>query len=241
MGLSYMVADIVVTGVKRAIKAVEDDAKQTRFAASRAMNQIARPIIRDQQKEMRRAFDRPTPFILNSLRVSKSPKRNDLELRIAVKDIFSRGAFDPLNDTLGPNIDARKRLQKRHEVALRKAGIISSNEFVIPSRTAPLNRFGNISKAIMGKIVDDLTRGSTRRKRQYVLGEVGNVKGIFRIGGGFDRLRTNRWKLILLIVRGAPRYRRIYDFFKIGEDAFLNRFEPAFESSLDRALATARR
>lgn len=235
-----MVAELVITGIQSAINSIENDVKQTRFAASRAMNRIARPIISDQQKEMRSVFDRPTPFILNSLRVSKSPKRGDLELKIAVKDIFNRGAFDPLNDTISPHVDAKRRLQKRHEIALRKAGIIASNEFVVPSRTAPLNRFGNIAKSTMGKIVEDLTRGAPRRKRQYVFGQVGNVRGIFRIGGGFDRLQTNRWKLILVIVRGAPQYRKIYDFFKVGEDAFLKRFEPEFDKSLELALRTAR-
>lgn len=239
----------IIKGFDRALKSFRQDDKQARFAGFKALNIVSRKALTDQKREMNRVFDRPTRFIVNSIRVSQFARRDRLETKTGFKDTFASIRFDPVADTLQPHIDGGLRRPKRSEIRLRRFGILKQNEFLVPSRTAPLDRFGNIRRGIMQKILADLGSFADRgfdgnrkgnAKRQYVFGKVGDTKGIFRVAGGTSRQSTNRWSLIFLIVSRTPRYRQRYKFFQIAERGLAAKIIPEFERQFAEALRTAR-
>ena len=239
----------IIRGFDRALSAFKQDDKQARFAGFRALNIVSRQALTDQKREMNRVFDRPTRFILNAVRVSQFARRDRLETKTGFKDTFASIRFDPIADTLQPHIDGGLRRPKRSEIRLRRFGILKQNEFLVPSRTAPLDRFGNIRRGVMQKILSDLGSFSDRgfdgnrkgnAKRQYVFGRVGQTKGIFRVAGGISRASVNRWSLVFLIVSRTPRYRARYDFFSVAEKGLERRIIPEFERQFAEALRTAR-
>ena len=244
-----MPAALILQGFKAALKRIESDDKQVRFAGSKALNIVSKRSVDFQKRDMKLVFDRPTRFIVNSLRVSQFSSKTRQEARVGFKDVFQSIRFDPVADTLLPHIDGGTRRPKRSELRLRRFGILKQNEHLVPSRTAPLDRFGNIRKGVMQRILSDLGSFSDRgfdgnrkgnAKRQYVFGRVGSTKGIFRVRGGASRLATNQWSLIFLIVSRAPRYRKRFNFFDNAERFVEKNIVSEFEKQYADARATAR-
>lgn len=244
-----MPAELILEGFKSVLKRIENDDKQVRFAGSKALNIVSRRSVDSQKRDMRLVFDRPTRFIVNSLRVSKFATRDKPESRVGFKDVFQSIRFDPVADTLLPHIDGGARRPKRSELRLRRFGVLKQNEYLVPSRTAPLDRFGNIRRGVMQRILSDLGSFSDRgfdgnrkgnAKRQYVFGKVGSTKGIFRVRGGAMRAATNQWSLIFLIVSSTPRYRKRFNFFDNAEKFIEKNIVGEFERQYADARRTAR-
>lgn len=205
------------------------------------------------QDEIGRVFSDPTPLIQNGLRIATDKPAGLVQ--VAWKDVFGkneptvehRGEFyaDAISRTLIPNIDGGERVAKPSERQLRAAGIIGPNEFIVPSRTAPLNRYGNISGAVMSKILSDLgsykmagAPGTTKEsKRQYIFGKVGDTRGIFKVGKDLEK---SRWKLIFLVVKGAPRYSKRLRFYETAVDEFERNFQNEFDRVFERELRKRR-
>jgi len=198
-------------------------------------------------------FDRPTPLIQNGLRIISD--RPSLAVRLGWKDIFGkneptvehRGQLyaDAVSRTLIPQIDGGVRPPKPSERTLRAAGLLRSSEWLVPSRTAPVDAYGNIPGSVMAKIIADLggfTRSGTSAntggaKRQYILGKVGTTRGIFRIEGGADNLARGRWSLVFLITTRAPVYRPRFKFYETAQKTFAAVYPGEFDRVFDRELA----
>ncbi|MBF0400739.1 MAG: hypothetical protein HQL90_08225, partial [Magnetococcales bacterium] len=66
-------------------RAFEDVAKQIPFATSLALNRTAQVVKEELKREMRSIFDRPTPFVMDSLRIILSDKKS-LEAKVWFKN-----------------------------------------------------------------------------------------------------------------------------------------------------------
>jgi len=134
--------------VKRMLDTFER--RQMPFAVSLALNRTAQTIARLERAEMRRRFDRPTPYTLNALRVVPA-KKTSLTARVWFKDFAGKGTV--AEDYLLPQVEGGTRSQKRFERALRRIGIMTENEFAVPGAGAKLDAYGNMGR---GQIVQIL-------------------------------------------------------------------------------------
>jgi hypothetical protein len=192
-----------------------------RYAINDAMTQV-----KDAEKvETGKAFDRVTPFIQNSLRVDYL-KSIDSKGRVWFKDGYTTPTFDPVTDVLTHHIKGGNRKAKLSEQRLRSAGIIGRNEWLIPVG-APLNQFGNVTGAYMVKVLASLqaftgsgAKNATGSKVKWIIGEVGGARGIYEVQGGVSNAERGRWKLIFLITKKAPSYKKRYDFIGTGQREF---------------------
>ena len=109
-------ATVTLQGLSGAQKRVRDLPRQIRFGAARALNESAFKVRDAIVLGMRRAFDRPTPFILKSPWVGKQATRESLEAWVYPRDPGGK-SVDPAN-VLRASVTGGPRRQKRFEVAL---------------------------------------------------------------------------------------------------------------------------
>jgi len=95
---------IAIKGTKAVIKAIENDSKQMRYAAWIAMKRTAALAKKDVDKELKRAFKNPTPFIKKSLRTTIGASKMVRPYRVGDKTKptkFDRNAKGPIVATVG--------------------------------------------------------------------------------------------------------------------------------------------
>jgi len=189
-------------------------------------------------------FDRPTPLIVKSPYVNKATKdtleasvqigKDSMSMTelIAGKKLVDAGVF---RRALEPHIPgfSSTRAEKGMEYHLRRLGMMRNDQYLMPSRTMKLDRYGNVPGSVASKMLADIGAyagvagfpGTTKeRKAQYVWGTVkarkgGTVTGIWKVKGGARRMTDARWDLMMLVVDRAPHYRKVFDFNKIGLEA----------------------
>jgi hypothetical protein len=215
-----------------------------------------------EEQEIRNTFDRPTPLIENGMRITIDKNRKLVGL--GWKDVYGKNEptvehrgnlyADAVSRTLIPQIDGTQRVAKPSERQLRAKGLLGASEFLVPSRTAPLDRYGNIPGSTMSKIIADLQAytysGSSRNtkdpnKMKYIWGKVGNARGIFQVQGGVGRLlggnTRGNWSLIFLVVNRAPNYRQRFKFYETATDSFKAIWKGEFERVYEREISKIKR
>lgn len=230
--------------------------RQVPFATMLALNETAFQIKREVEREMPKRLDRPTPWTLRSVRYTKAKKDR----------LFAEVWFDPWGNKraitaerwLGPHIFGAARGAKGFERRLRNAGILGSDEFVVPGAEAPIDRYGNVPGSFIVKLLSRLqaaeqvsgysaneTASSRKRRKsrntrqvEYFVARPGShlAPGIWsRTYFGFG----TAVKPIFLFVK-QPRYRKRFPFFEIGQRVRAVEFPRRFDAAMQRALATAR-
>lgn len=201
-------------------------------ALYKAINDSGRAAITGLQSEMRSVFDRPAALTVNGLRLTKRASKDDLLAVVGFKDVFGKRG-DVIENALTPHIPGypNTRHAKGMERQLRRVGFLKRNEWLVPSSTCPLDKNGNVRGSLASKMLADIGAyrgisgftGTTKStKARYVFGTVrgrkgGLVKGIWLVQGGASKLRTGRWKLMMLAVDKTPTYRKRFDFYGIGK------------------------
>jgi hypothetical protein len=216
------------------------------FATALALTRTAQEVRKAEVEEMKRVFDRPTPFTLNSLYL-KAATKADLTAKIWLKDISGRAEH-----YLIPEIFGGARRLKGFERLLMRKGLLPPGWMAVPGAAAKLDAYGNISGGQMIQILSALkalgeqgyaanrTKASAKRRR-------GKQAELFvgRPGGG--RLPNGVWqrfrfahgsaiKPILIFIRG-PRYQQRFDFFGVGKRVTAVIFPGIFDQALREALA----
>lgn len=183
--------------------------------------------VRDKLKdEMRRVFDRPTPFTLRSFYV-KSARANDLTARVWLKE---PSLLRP-EHYLEPQIFGGARPLKPFERRLRAIGVLTPGWYAVPGQAARLDRFGNMNRGQLVQILSQLkaiglegqgydaqptssarSLRNLKRAGQVFVGRPGNRRlppGVYkRTPGGVQPL--------LIFVKGV-RYQERLDFFGVSE------------------------
>lgn len=207
------------------------------YAANGALNIVGKRAREDIRAEMPRVFDRPNAYTLNSLRVLES-KRDTLLVRISVKDDATNNGTRP-EDYLLPNVFGGGRKEKRFERNLRYAGILREGWRAVPGEGAKLDRFGNMSKGEIQKILTAVkasfdpaqNRSTSARSRRNARTAPYFVAGLDRVSivGGEQRItrasiapgiyaRDGRGvKPVLIFVKKQPQYRARLPFGQIVE------------------------
>jgi hypothetical protein len=200
-----------------------------------------------QQKEMKRVFDRPVRWTINSIKVRYTPASQ----RDQFGEVFfaeNPGKGTPAYKYLSPHIFGGKGGQKRHEVALTKRGILPAGGGTAPGRDVRLNKSGNITAAQYVKILSQLgasgeqgylanqtarskARAGTRRTQFYVARKGGKAVGVR------ERTGKKTSKKILNFTDTRKTHPKRYDFYGISERFVRQESPKKFVKALRRNVA----
>lgn len=252
--------NVDASGLMRLKAELEGKGKQVAFATARALNAAAFKATQETAKTMARVFDRPTPWVLRSVRYTKATKQK-LESTVDF-DFWGNKQGVTVSQVLRAEIFGGQRKLKRHEVALQRAGVLPPGQAIVPGPGAQFDQFGNMSAGQIVQIMawfksfgevgyksnmTDKTRarlGKTKRngKRGFAYfalykkhGKL--IPGIYQ-RFGFGGLGS-AVKAVMYFVP-IPKYRQRLDFYGIAEKAARAEFAVQFPAMLEDAWKTAR-
>ncbi len=234
---------VTMRGVDIVRSEVEKVRKQIPFASAEALTRTAGIVKAELEREMAGVFDRPTNWTLNSLRLFPATKQK-LEAKVWMKDEADKSG--PASKWLRPEIEGGARQYKRSEELLRNRGVLPDGKYIMPGRSIRLDRFGNISRGTMQKVLSGLGAQSDRYQNSTnSVRSRANKKKYFVLGLGNDAVgiaeRMSKSSIKMVLIFGAkPSYGRRFDFYEIGESVAAKNIGPEFEKALAKALATAR-
>lgn len=245
--------------VRDAIKQLADAKnKQLPFATSLAINRTAQKVKVKEEHEIRDVFDKPTPYIQNSIFIKPSNKSN-LTAKVGIKDqSFGKGL--PAIKPLLAEIQGGERRMKRYEKALRAVGALPDGYVTVPGEAAEMDSFGNMKSGQIRQILSffkanreagyasnstDRTRAKlakgtkSRYGTSYFVGAPGDGKSPLGI---WKRIHSNfgtATRPILIFVK-STNYEPIYDFKFVAESTVQKEFNGEFIRAWDEAQRTAR-
>jgi hypothetical protein len=211
------------------VRGVDDNVqRQLPYVQVTALNKTAGQAQQALKSAMPQHFDRPTPYTLNSTRITYATRLKPVAT-VGYKDDSFKGT--PATKYLLPEVDGGPRNVKRIESLLRAKGLLPSDTFAVPGSAAQLDQYGNFSRGQYAKILAQLqasrdrtqneTKASRARKRRNPSRDVRYFVG--RPGGG--RMPLGVWaryqfahgyavKPVLMFVR-APHYKARFPFDQI--------------------------
>ena len=247
------------TNIKEVQAALSRAASQVPFAMSVAINNSAESAKRAVQAEMPRVFDRPTPWVINSLRVKRSTKVN-LSAELAYKD---KNSVESSRSMIEPHVFSGQRHFKAFEARLLQIGLIPAGYNAVPGAGAKLDGNGNMSRGQISQLlnvlgayteagynkaddrtVNRLAKGSVKKNVYgfvYWVNKVGSTKAKHLPPGVYQRVVTGfgtSLKPVLIFVKRA-NYNKRLDFFGIAERVINREFPAEFDKSFDQAMKTA--
>jgi hypothetical protein len=252
---------LTITGLDQAQRKLASLDRHARYAASLTLNTLARYPVQDAVRhEMRDSLDRPTPFTLNSLAVTKRATASDLAAVVDFKQVAGGGR--PASDYLRWQVSGGERRLKAFEVALRSVGVLPGGYFITPGQGAKMDAYGNVSR---GQIVAVLsyfrafqeqgrgyklnsTAATRARKARGTRSQLGYRYFVGRPGGRGQlgiyqdvRITTGVRELlpVFIFVQWA-RYEPRLDIEAASQQAIRREAAPVFQAALAQALRTAR-
>ena len=251
---------VKVKGLEAMLSSMKNAEKQIRFAAMQSINRVAFIASDATKTAMRKAFDRPTPWVIGGVRYSKAT-RTDLR-SIVDLDFWGNKQGVAVEQVLKAEIFGGSRKRKRHEVALEKAGILPAGMRIVPGAAASMDAYGNMASGQINQIISWFSgfseqgyRANMSDKRRGSLGRDKKKSGVR--GFQYFALQRARGKLlpgvyqrvqfasgsaikpVMIFVRKA-NYRSALDFYGIAQRAVDQNIEREFNASLENALRTAR-
>lgn len=203
--------------------------KEIPSAIRNTINDTMADVVRRERKEINRVFDKPTPYIAKSPAIKSKATKT-----MPVGEVWLRGE----KNVLKPHIPGYKpnRSLKGVEKLLRGNGQLAANQYLVPSRTMRLNRYGNVSNQTLKKMVVDLSGRGKRRGFIWgsVKGKRGPVAGVWY---------SARWRmhqpgaLALLAVNVEPKYQKTFDFFGVGSRHARERIPYYAQKAIEQAIA----
>lgn len=244
-------------------KAIDLQAKQTRFAMAVAMTRTAQDVRKADLQEMRAKFDRPTSFTMNSLFVEPATKA-----KLSARVWFKQG--NRPTHYLEPQVMGGERALKRFEEILVRAGFMVRSERAVPGEALQLDAAGNVSRGQIVKILSQLkafnlagssqnaskSQRSTRKraKEEYF---VSRGRGTWVGGGswkngeksqhlprgiwvrrGFGAWGTAVRPVFLFVSRAT--YSKRFPFFEVSQRVVRDRLPSHFAKAYADAIRTAR-
>jgi hypothetical protein len=255
--------DIRITGVNNLKTKLDKATLQLRSAMAKGINDTGFGLRLALVKEIKDSFDRPTPIIVNSPRFGKaSPENLSAKVYISDKDystgqIRSEGEDVTPSNILRPHIIGGRRISKNSEMLLRRIGVMSSDQFIVPGPAVPLDKYGNISGRDMIRILSAAglfdERGNVMNQSARSKKRKGSMRGVYCIprvgifqhtasqGSGNRRWATNYGGPsvpLLLFTNSPPQYEKgRFDFYF----ACRNYLKKHLQRNISAAIAWAMR
>lgn len=240
--------------------ALERAASQVPFAMAVALNNTAEKSRLDVKTAMSNVFDKPTPWVLNSLRVKRATKSNP-EAELAFKD---RNSAESSRSMIEPHVFSGKRHFKAMEARLLAMGLMPAGYNVVPGAAARLDAYGNMSPGQISRLlnvlgtytesgfnkanintVKRLGKGNVKKNTygfEYWVNKVGSVKARHLQPGVYQRVKTgfgSSLKPVIIFVKQAA-YKQRLNFFAITQATVDREFVGEFDRAFEEALRTAR-
>lgn len=202
-------------------------ARRMGYVTYTTLNRTAAAVLADEQAEMKRVLDRPTPYTLNSMRIEYA-RRNSLTARVLFKDGLGNKNRSP-ERWIGRQVSGGPRGMKAAEGRISREVIGGQQLYLVPTRYAPLDAYGNVSRAVIVKILSSIqalgdasanrrrrSRGRRRDEEYFAIysNRPGLKPGIYR------RMRTAFGAGVIPIftfAKNAPKYSSRYDFYGTAE------------------------
>ena len=209
---------------------------------AKALNDTTRQARDELIRELPVAFDRPTPYTLKRAIFAKFTNAQRLEAEVFIADKATK-AVPPVR-YLAPSVYGGPRHAKALEVQLRTAGLLGSDEWLVPSKFLQLDAYGNppsgLSKKLLSQLqasFDPKARESAKAKRsrnrkqrkqggggRYFIGRPGGDRKKLAI---YERIETgvgqvgfgSRVRPVFIVTR-APRYTKRFEVFEIVKRAW---------------------
>lgn len=207
--------------------------------------------------EMRRVYDRPVPYTLNSLKVTGATA-NKLEARVAVKHETTSNGTLP-EDFLYPTVFGGMRKEKRFERNLRYAGVLKPGWRVILGRDADTDAYGNLPRGELQRILTavrassykEQNRTDSKRSRKNARNAQYFVAGLDKvsISGGEMKVTASRMQPgiykrmggrkvlpVMIFTKAQPNYRKLLDFAGVVNRCAVDEFPGEFARAMDDQL-----
>lgn len=208
---------------------------QIPYATARALTKVAQHVKADIEAEIPKAFDNPTRWTLNALRIEPA-KKNKLEAKVAIKDKAARG--NPALSWLAPEVYGGARNDKRAEFALKTAKLLPQGMQAAPGKEAALNRFGNMTKAAIVKAAKGAKAAEAGEqqpgKTKYFILRRGNQP--LGIAARFSKKRMGT--VIAFVASGT--YQQRLDYYGVGNKTIDKTYADEFNAALKQAIETAK-
>lgn len=216
----------------RKAKAINGAARQIPFLLAVSLTKTMQDIVEAEKTEMRRVFDRPRSFTLNSLRVVPASKGR-LEAQVLPKEFGRLPAWR----YLGPNIEGGSRSPKSFEKAMQRAGLLRSGQFAVPAPGVALDAYGNVSGALISRILaaiqasPDAMQNIKWKGRKSRAAKKGQSRYfVIRDVGVFQRLGPGKTQPVFIFTSRVG-YSRRFPYYEVARKTF----GPAMRKQLDAA------
>ena len=247
-----MQVSIQITGLKEVQAQLGAQAKQATYAASRALTTTAYAINDRLKKDMASTFKGgATAYTLRAFSVTKADKAT-LTATVALRT-DTQGAALAYNKALGHLFTGGPRKYKKLEGWLRGRRLLPAGLTIAPGAGMPVDSYGNMRRAalteMLGVIGTQLTNLQVYRRTGA--GKAQKAVGYFVILPGskgghhpgiYKRMQTGTSSAITAMVLyvNPANYRKFIDLDKLGREVVAQKFQPAFDAELARALANAK-
>lgn len=240
--------------------AMDKSVRQAEFAILKALNKSADHGKAAVRREMSSVFDRPTPWVLNSLRVKYAKDRTNPVANLAFKD---KNSAESSRSMIAPHVDTGARHYKAMEARLSSMGLMPRGWNAVPGAAALLDGYGNMSRGQITQLlnvlgtyteagynkanantVKRLAKGNAKKGVYgfaYWVNPVGSVRGKHLQPGVYQRISTafgSSLKPVLIFVKRAS-YKQRLDFYGIAQDTVAKTFPGEFRAAFDEAMRTA--
>ena len=196
------------------------------------------------QATMSRVFVGVTPWTLRGVRIRRAT-RGDLRGEVYIDDEAGKGV--PASRYVLAEVYGGDRRFKRIERALQARGLLPSGMYVVPTKAAPIDAYGNVPGNFIVRVLSylqsftaagysaNMNRDSRARKRLVKQG-IGYFAGSPGRGlpmGIWERRQFAHGRAvrpIFLFVKRAT-YRKRLPFYEVAAQVFGSRFAPNFEQA----------
>jgi len=247
-----MQVSIQITGLKEAQAQLGTQAKQATFAASRALNTTAYAINDRLKKDMASTFKGgATAYTLRAFSVTKADKAT-LTATVALRT-DTQGAALAYNKALGHLFTGGPRKYKKLEGWLRGRRLLPAGLTIAPGAGMPVDSYGNMRRAALTEMLGVIGAQLTNLQvyRRTGAGKAQKAVGYFVILPGskgghhpgiYKRMQTGTSSAItpMVLYVNPANYRKFIDLDKLGREVVAQKFQPAFDAELARALANAK-
>lgn len=240
--------------VEKSLRNLRKD--QIPFAIAYALTKTAQEAKKDIEADIKRVFDRPTPYTQKAVWLKAATKAR-LFAKVYLKDESFKGV--PADRYLIHQIRGGTRQLKGFEKLLQRSGVMPDNWYAVPTAAAPLDAYGNVPGGVITRILSQLQasrdslanetpaskqramRRRNRRPSRYFVAYPGRARtahltpGIYeRVGFGFgDAIRP-----IFIYTNTAPKYRKRLKFDETVQAAVTRELPRYFEQGFRVATAT---
>lgn len=226
-------------GIDESIKSLDAlEREQLPFALALTATWTAQAVQVAEKKLISKVFDRPNNYTKNSVYVKSATKKNPIAA-VWLKDEFATAKGGNAAEYLSPHIFGGPRKAKRFEKAMRRKGLLKLNQFTVPANPAKRDRFGNVSRGQIGKMLSNIgaqhdSQQNSKRGISYFLFENDNGS----LSGVWQRT-ANGIMPFLLFTDKAPTYRKRFSFYEMANRTMNKRMFSNFNRAMDKALLTS--